>query len=125
MKKIKGHFWYSVPPDPIKLGLRPRRKACGAGPRREFIGAYCRKLKTSASMIFKITPCKCELLDPKIEKSPICWKFEIFEKIVEFSKHHYRRDKKKTTFGTKYLKTHVNMVISKMMLPQPQLDIKF
>ena len=29
-------------------------------------------------MIFKITPCTCELLDPKIEKSPTCLKFENF-----------------------------------------------
>ena len=33
--------------------------------------------------------------------------------------------KKKTTFGTKYLKTHVHRVISKIVFPKPKLDIKF
>ena len=32
---------------------------------------------------------------------------------------------KKANFWTSYWKTHVNMVISKMVLPKPQLDIKF
>ena len=30
-------------------------------------------------MIFKITTRMCELLDPKIEKSPTCRKFENFD----------------------------------------------
>ena len=33
--------------------------------------------------------------------------------------------RKKTTFGTKYLKTHVHMVFLKTVFPHPQLDIKF
>ena len=33
--------------------------------------------------------------------------------------------KKKTTFAKKYLKTHVNRVILKIVFPKPQLDIKF
>ena len=49
--------------------------------------------------------------------------FEIFEKIIEFSKKHKIR-KKKEKFGTQYLKTHGHRVISKMVF-HPQLDIKF
>ena len=30
-------------------------------------------------MIFKITPCTCEFLDQKIEKSPTCGDFENFD----------------------------------------------
>ena len=37
------------------------------------------KLKKEKYQIFKITQCTCELLDPKIEKSPTCSKFENFD----------------------------------------------
>ena len=36
-----------------------------------------------------------------------------------------KKEIKSDTFGTKYLKSHVNMVISKIVFPKPQLDIKF
>ena len=36
-----------------------------------------------------------------------------------------KNKKKNYKFGTKYLKTNVHRVISKMVFPHPQLDIKF
>ena len=36
-----------------------------------------------------------------------------------------KNKKKKDDFGTNYLKTHVHIVISKIVFPHPQLDIKF
>ena len=47
--------------------------------------------------------------------------FEMFKKTMNSNK----KKKKKDNFSTSYLKTHANMVISKMVLPHPQLDIEF
>ena len=68
-----------------------------------------------------------ELLDPKIEKLPTCFKFEnlkFWTKLMNFQ-NTTSYAKKKTTFGIKYLKTHVHRVISKIVFSKPQLDIKF
>ena len=47
--------------------------------------------------------------------------FEIFKKTMNSNKNK----KKKDNFWTLYLKTSVNMVILKVVLPHPQRDIKF
>ena len=74
-------------------------------------------------------PARAEKLTfrPKKKKSPTCCKFEnlkFSKKLMNFKTPLYTRQKK-TTFGTKYLKTHVHRVISKIVFPTPQLDIKF
>ena len=60
--------------------------------------------------------------------SPFCIAYQVFE-IFEKSFTHFILSlisvKKISTFGTKYLKSHLNMVISKIVFPKPQLDIKF
>ena len=89
-----------IPPTrPIKLELRARRKAIGAGPRRDIVGAQSNiKTPQQSSNFMPPTRSENELLDPKIEKIPTyllqIWKFEIFEKNDKFSKHHYIREKK-------------------------------
>ena len=75
-----------------------------------------------------LTRAENELLDSKIEKLPTCCKFEnlkFSKKLMNFQNTTIYAKKKKTTFGTKYLKTHVHRVISKIVFPKPQLDIKF
>ena len=51
--------------------------------------------------------------------------FEIFEKADQFSKHLVIIEIENDKFGTEYSKPDVHRVISKMMFPHPQLDIKF
>ena len=54
-----------------------------------------------------------------------------FKRQITFFKFKKKRvnpiknKKKKTTFETENLKSHVHRVISKIVLPHPQLDIKF
>ena len=71
-----------------------------------------------------LTPCKCPANDIISFKF---WKakkiFKISKKTDEFSKQCIEIENEK--YGTKYLKTHVHIVISKMVFFHQQLDIKF
>ena len=58
----------------------------------------------------------------------VFFQFSIANNFVFFSKKRINSTKNKNKsdiFGTKYLKTHLHRVISKMVFPHPQLDIKF
>ena len=77
-------------------------------------------------LVLLLTPCTCPAYDI------VCFQFctakkvfEIFEKTDDFSKHHAIIEIENDKFGTKYLKTHLHRVISKIVFPHPQLDIKF
>ena len=151
MKKIKGHFWYSVPSHPshpIKLGAT--RLVCKLRwtPKGECSGL----VETSAAIItidfqLDITFGKKRPVVLCIFETPLVrvWfskvpYVRVFQKrtlrlhfawqitFLRFSKNgktFLKTIRKKDNFWTSYLKTHVNMVISKMVLPHPQLDIKF
>ena len=93
----------------------------------------CRQIRTikaphQNSNFMLPTRSKNELLDPIIEKLPTCCKLEnlkFSKKMMNFQNTTSHAKKKKTTFGTKYLKTHVHSVISKIVFLKPQIDIKF
>ena len=74
-------------------------------------------------MIFQITLSTC------VSKANFKIQFrtanQVFEKIDKFSKTPNPVREKKTTFGTKYSKTHVHRVISKMVFSHHHFDIKF
>ena len=68
------------------------------------------------------------LLDPKIEKSFTARKLKKFHPHPQLDIkfwNPYFCTQYPLTFGSKYLKTHVHRVISKIVFPKPQLDIKF
>ena len=65
---------------PIKLGASRLAVRVITGPRRDIVVASSTSVKKKgASMIFKITARTCELLDPKIEKSPTYGDFQNFD----------------------------------------------
>ena len=123
---------------------QPTRTTRPFGPRRKgyhwtlqghcgcLVTQMCRQIRTikaphQNSNFMLPTRSENELLDPIIEKLPTCCKLEnlkFSKKLMNFQ-NITSHAKKKTTFGTKYLKTHVPSVISKIVFPKPQLDIKF
>ena len=121
MKKIKGHFWYSVPSHQI--------------PHPQFTSEFNKKLKKTFFKFFlantypipnlRLNSIKTKRKVTSLE--PNFFQFWIGKNVFEIKKKWLMQRKtkrKKMTFETKYLKTHVYRVFSKIMFPHPQLDTK-
>ena len=89
--------------------------------RSELLDSILHKM-VSLCMIFKSTLCKC------VSKANFRTKFYRTKNVFETFKiglTQLKTKRKKITLWTKYLKTHVDRVISKIVFPHPHLDVNF